>query len=226
MADNFQQTNKPTDQASAAARQAAEAMRQGAQAAQQGGRAAGEALRGAGEMAAEAAQSGSEAGAAAVRRAGEAVGETLRRNAEAFAESQRAFLQTAAQQFEAASRKLADTTPGTVESLRALMALPNTAQGGLQEWQQGMAGLLGGVAQTNLRAAQELFQLANPAALVEVQQRFVRDYLEALLQGTANLVRASRRTAEETLRPLEQQIEQHRRAANQGQAYPHAHAAE
>ena len=219
MADNFQQTNKPTDQASAAARQGAEAMRQGALAAQQGGHAAGEA-------GAEAAQSGSEAGAAAVRRAGEAVGETLRRNAEAFAESQRAFLQTAAQQFEAASRKLADTTPGTVESLRALMALPNTAQGGLQEWQQGMAGLLGGVTQANLRAAQELFQLANPAALVEVQQRFVRDYLEALLQGTANLVRASRRTAEETLRPLERQIEQRRRAANQGQPYPHAHAAE
>jgi len=68
-----------------------------------------------------------------MQRTGEAVGETLRRNAEAFAESQRAFLQTAAQQFEAASRKLADTTPGTVENLRALMALPNTAQGGLQD---------------------------------------------------------------------------------------------
>jgi hypothetical protein len=110
--------------------------------------------------------------------------------------------------------------------LRALMTLPNTAQGGLQELQQSMAGLVQGVMQTNLRAAQELFQLANPAALAEVQQRFMRDYLEALLQGTANLVRASRRTAEETLRPLEQQIEQRRQAAHQPQRYPYPHAAE
>ena len=227
MVDNIQQTSKqPNDQISAAARQGAEALRQGAQAAQQGGRATGEALRGAGEMAGEAAQGGSAAGAAAVQRAGEAVGETVRRNAEALAESQRAFLQTAAQQFEAASRKLAEGAPGNIENLRTLMALPNTAQGGLQELQQSMAGLVQGVMQTNLRAAQELFQLANPAALIEVQQRFMRDYLEALLQGTANLVRASRRTAEETLRPLERQIEQRRQAANQGQPYPYAHAAE
>jgi hypothetical protein len=154
------------------------------------------------------------------------VGESMRRNAEAFAEGQREFLQKTAQQFEAASRKLADAAPGNVENLRALMTLPNTAQGGLQELQQSVAGLVQGVVQTNLRAAQELFQLANPAALVEVQQRFVRDYLEALLQGTANVVRASRRTAEETLRPLERQIEQRRQAANQGQPYPYAHAAE
>ena len=227
MADNTQQTSKqPNDQISAAARQGAEALRQGAQAAQQGGRATSEALRGAGEMAGEATQSGSAAGAAAMQRTGEVVGETLRRNAEAFAESQREFLQKTAQQFEAASRKLADAAPGNVENLRALMALPNAAQGGLQELQQSVAGLVQGVVQTNLRAAQELFQLANPAALVEVQQRFVRDYLEALLQGTANLVRASRRTAEETLRPLEQQIEQRRQAANQGQPYYYAYAAE
>jgi hypothetical protein len=227
MVDNIQQTSKqPTDQASAAARQSAEALRQGAQAVQQGGRATSEALRGASEVGAEATQSGSAAGAAAVQRSGDVLGETMRRNAEAFAESQREFLQKTAQQFEAASRKLADAAPGNVENLRALMALPNTAQGGLQELQQSVAGLVQGVVQTNLRAAQELFQLANPAALVEVQQRFAREYLDALLQGTANVVRASRRTAEETLRPLERQIEQRRQAANQGQPYHHAHAAE
>jgi hypothetical protein len=227
MADNNQQTSKqPTDQASAAARQGAEAMRQGAQAVQQGGRATSEALRGAGELGAEATQSGSAAGAAAMQRTGDAVGESMRRNAEAFAEGQREFLQKTAQQFEAASRRMADAAPGNIENLRALMTLPNTAQGGLQELQQSMAGLVQGVMQTNLRAAQELFQLANPAALAEVQQRFMRDYLEALLQGTANLVRASRRTAEETLRPLEQQIEQRRQAAHQPQRYPYPHAAE
>ena len=68
-----------------------------------------------------------------------------------------------------------------------------------------------GVAQTNLRVAQEVFRLANPAPLVELQQRFVREYTDALLQNGATMVRAVRRTADETLRPLEQQIEQQQR---------------
>jgi hypothetical protein len=65
--------------------------------------------------------------------------------------------------------------------------------------------------QTNLRAAQELFRLANPAPVVELQQRFVREYTDTLLQNSATLVRAVRRTADEALRPLEQQIEQQQR---------------
>jgi hypothetical protein len=83
--------------------------------------------------------------------------------------------------------------------------------------QQGVTGLVEGVVQTNLRAAQELFRLANPAPFVELQQRFAREYTDTLLRNSATLVRAMRRTADETLRPLEQQIErQQREQANQG----------
>ena len=67
--------------------------------------------------------------------------------------------------------------------------------------------------QTNLRAAQELLRLANPAPFVELQQRFAREYTDALMRNSATLVRAVRRTADETLRPLEQQ---RRERANQG----------
>ena len=75
-----------------------------------------------------------------------------------------------------------------------------------------------GVVQTNLRAAQELFRLANPAPFVELQQRFAREYTDTLVQNGATLVRAMRRTADETLRPLEQQIErQQREQANENQ---------
>ena len=74
-----------------------------------------------------------------------------------------------------------------------------------------MAGLIEGVVQTNLRAAQELFRLANPAPFVELQQRFAREYTDTLLRNSATLVRAVRRTADETLRPLEQQIERQQR---------------
>ena len=98
------------------------------------------------------------------------------------------------------------------------MALPNAAEGGLRDLQQGVTGLVEGVVQTNLRAAQELFRLANPAPFVELQQRFAREYTDTVLRNSATLVRAMRRTADETLRPLEQQIErQQREQANQNQ---------
>jgi hypothetical protein len=49
-----------------------------------------------------------------------------------------------------------------------------------------------------------------------LQRRFVREYVDALLEGQAALPRAVRRTAEETLRPLEEQIDARRRAADTG----------
>jgi hypothetical protein len=198
-----------------------EATRQSAQAAQQGSQGASEALRQAGEMAAETAQRGAQAGSDAVQRAGGATGEAMRVGMEALADTQRQFVQAAAKQFEEMSRKLAQSAQGTTEDMRAFIALPTAAKGGMQDLQQSMTGLIEGVVRTNLRATQELFQLANPSAFVELQQRFVREYLDVLMQGTATLVHATRRTADETLRPLEQQIEQRQRG-NQALRYPHA----
>src|SRR4051794_20489706 len=144
--------------------------------------------------------------------------ETMFRGTEAFADSQRQFVQKAAEQFEAMNRKIAEAAQGTTEDLRAFMMLSKAAKGGLQDISQSMMGLIEGVMRTNLRATEELLQLANPSAYVELQQRFIGKYLDALLQGTAILVRATRRTADETLRPLEQQIAQ-RQQATQSQRY-------
>ena len=111
---------------------------------------------------------------------GTTIGETTRRGTQAVVESQRQIVQDAAQRFEEVSRKLAEATQGTTENVRRLLSLPNAAEGGLRDLQQGMTGLFEGVVQTNLRVAQELFRLANPAPIVELQQRFVREYTDAL----------------------------------------------
>ena len=222
MADNNVQSSKPQNEQANAGRQGAEAVRAGAQAVQQGGQSGAEALRRTAEVTAEATRRGGEAGAQAAQRAGAAAGETVQRSAEAFADSQREFVQQAAERFQDVSQKVAEAAQANAENLRALMVLPNSAQGGLQDLQQSVTGLVEGVVRTNLRAAQQLFQLAHPGAYIELQQRFAREYLDALMQGTATFVRATRRTAEETLRPLEQQIEQRRQQANQGQRYQHA----
>jgi hypothetical protein len=51
------------------------------------------------------------------------------------------------------------------EDVRSLMVLPSAAQGGLQDLQQGVTGLIEGIVHTNLQATQELFRLTNPGRL-------------------------------------------------------------
>ncbi len=199
--------NKPQDNQRA---NADAAIRKSADAMQQGGHATADALRQNAEAGADVARRSTEAGADAARRGAELANDTARRGTQAVVESQRQIAQDAAQRFEEVSRKVADAARGTTENLRQLMALPNAAQGGLRDIQQGMTGLVEGVVRTNLRVAQELFRLANPAPIVELQQRFAREYTDTLLRNSATLVRAVRRTADETLRPLEQQIAQQR----------------
>jgi hypothetical protein len=198
--------NKPQNAHAAAATDAA--IRRSAEAVQQGGHATAEAVRQNAEVGADVARRITEAGADSARRSAELANDTARRSAQAVADAQRQIAQDAAQRFEEVSHKVAEATRGTTENVRQLMALPNAAEGGLRDLQQGMAGLVEGVVQTNLRAAQELFRLVNPAPVVELQQRFAREYTDALLRNSATLVRAMRRTADETLRPLEEQIRQ------------------
>ncbi|MDQ2803573.1 MAG: phasin family protein [Pseudomonadota bacterium] len=212
--------NNPASAGAAAARSglqaASEATRQNTEAMQQGGRAVGDALR-----------RGSEAGAEAVQRAGDATSERMRTasatlGGQAVADGQRQMVRDAAEKFQQVSRKMAEAVQGTTEDMRTMMVLPNAANGGLQDLQQSMTGLIEGIVRTNLRASQELFRLANPSAFIELQQRFVRDYLDALMEGSATLVRATRRTADETLRPLEAQIEHRQQARRSEHHYQNA----
>lgn len=209
MADNAQQN--PT-------RQAAEAV-------QTSGRATSDAVKRGGEVAADATRQVGEAGADAVNRSGRVGSESIRQGTQHLAESQQQIVQNAAEQFEQLSRKVAQAFQGSSEDVRSLMVLPSAAQGGLQDLQQGVTGLIEGIVHTNVQATQELFRLANPGAYVELQHRFVRQYLDALIENSVNLVRAVRRTADETLGPLEQQLHQ-RRSARQDENQEYRQAAE
>ena len=209
MADNTQQN--PT-------RQAAEAV-------QTSGRATSDAVRRGGEVAADATRRVGEAGADAVNRSGRVGSESIRQGTQHLAESQQQIVQNAAEQFEQLSRKVAQAFQGSSEDVRSLMVLPSAARGGLQDFQQGVTGLIEGIVHTNLRATQELFRLTNPGAYVELQHRFARQYLDALIENSVNLVRAVRRTADETLGPLEQQLQQ-RRSAHQDEDSEYRQAAE
>ena len=55
---------------------------------------------------------------------------------------------------------------------------------------ESTAALIEAVVQTDLRATQELLCAENPKAVLELQQRFVREYMAVLMQGTMTLVKA------------------------------------
>ena len=165
-----------------------------------------------GRAAAEVTRQGTQTGMETMRRASEAATETVRRTTQVVAEGQRQIAQDAAQTVQAVSRKMTQVAQSTSEEMRQLAALPHAAEEGMRDVKQGITGLIEGVMQANLRVTQELFRLASPTAMIELQQRFVREYVDAVMQGTATLVRAVRRTADETLPPLEAQIEQRKQA--------------
>ncbi len=204
------------------ARRAAEAMRQIAYSVQQTGRGASDALREVGTVTADVTRQNSQTGVEAMQRVGNAALETMRQSVEAFSETQRQFVQKTVGQFTEASRRMAQANLATGENVRAFMTLPSSVRGGFQDMQTETIGLVESVAHQNVQAAQELFQLANPVAYFDLHQRVMRGYFDVMMNSTATLARAARRTTDETLRPIEQYIEQHRQAS---QAQPHQNAA-
>jgi CBS domain-containing protein len=187
-----------------------EAVRQEARAAEEGSRDMGNVMRRSGEAAAETTQHGAEVGAEILHRASDATSATARRSAHLLAASQRELAHGAADQFEQIGLKLGEAARESADNLRSMMVMPNPFGTGLRDLQQGVSSLVEGVVRTNLRATQEFFRLANPGAVIDLQRRFVRDYFGALMEGSAVIARAVHRSAEETLRPLEEQIEESR----------------
>jgi CBS domain-containing protein len=124
------------------------------------------------------------------------------------AEGQRQVLEDVAERYEAIARRMAQTMQENASGLRTLMLPFETAAENLQDLQEGMTGLVNGVVQSNVHAAQRLLRLADPAAVYDLQSRFVREYLDTLLQGTSAFIRVARQTAEQTLRPIEARIEE------------------
>jgi hypothetical protein len=104
------------------------------------------------------------------------------------AAEERQFMTKAAGQSEEANRGWARDAAEKTQTMLASMA---NAQGGFQDLQTCMSGLVEGVVRTNLRLAQEMFLVRSPHAFVELQRRFLHEYFDAFQEGTAALIRAT-----------------------------------
>jgi CBS domain-containing protein len=155
----------------------------------------------------ELSRQGGEAEARGLRQGGEMAGDLTRRATSAAAEGSRHIVEDTARHIEEVGREMAEAAEGIAEDIR-LMLLPTSAEGGLHDVQRALGGLVEGVVHTNLRITQELFRRSNPGAIAQLQGRFIREYLDALVEGQTSIFRAVRRAADETLRPLERQQRQ------------------
>lgn len=197
------------------ARAQQEAARTGAAQMRQGAEAGAEAGQRGGQAASTAMRAHAEIGTEAIRRGGETMGEMARGGTQTLAEGGRNMAEGAAHDMEEAAERTAEAMRRMAHDISRLMMMPRTAGGGLQDMQDAMSQLMNGVMRTNLRMTQEMFRRANPGAVVELQGSFMREYLETLVEGGATMLRATRRTADEALRPLEEQMERRNGEARQ-----------
>jgi CBS domain-containing protein len=187
-----------------------QATEQAADAAERGGRSAAQGAHRAGEAGGQIMRHTGDAGAESMRHFGRAAGEAMQRGSHAAAEGQRSIAHSAAEQWEDFGNRMALTMQESARDLRALFALPGVSRDGMQDIREGISGLVEGVMRTNMRMVQELFRIASPATTLDLQRRFGAQYLEALLESSATLMRGARRAADDALRPLESRVEERR----------------
>lgn len=165
----------------------AEAIRRGSQA-------GAEIVGRTGKAAREAIQQGDAALEATARQAGDAMARAPEA-AEAGAETMRrsgAEVARRAEAMEAGGRQLAQGTIRSTTEAAAAMGPTTTAAAGMAALPQAFAGFLGDMARTNWQIGQEMLRLTNPVALIELQQRMLRGYLDMILAGQAQLARTTR----------------------------------
>ncbi len=141
-----------------------------------------------------------------VRHLGDTASETARAGSRQVAGVQQKFTQNAARDFDQSVSRIAEVLQEMAPDWRALVQLPGVGGGKLQDLAVTMSSAVERVMEVNLSAAEQLFRMSGPVAMLELQQRFTQQYLHALLEGSTAVVRAVRQSAEQTLEPLEQRM--------------------
>ncbi|HYG89876.1 MAG TPA: CBS domain-containing protein [Azospirillum sp.] len=152
-------------------------------------------------------------GARAAQQGIEVSAQTTRRGIEAVGQGAQNLVETSADQFQQMGDMMANAARDASDSARMLATFASFTNDGIRGMQQATSGLLERMVQINVNAMQEMLRQANVGAMTAFQQRFARDYLEAMAQGSAELLRAAQQLATEAVRP----IEEHARARREAQ---------
>src|SRR5262249_21523993 len=111
-----------------------------------------------------------------------------------------------AQEFDQSISRIARLLQEMSQDWQAFAQLPGAGGGKMRDLAVTMGSALERVMDVNLRAAEHLFKMSGPTAMLELQHRFIQQYLHALLDSSPAMIRAVRQSAEQTLGPLEQHL--------------------
>src|SRR5205823_3419099 len=99
---------------------------------------------------------------------------------------------------------LSGTAQETTGDVQALMMSTRAAASRMQDAQRAWLEFLTRNVQASARLPQELIRCRSVQDIAELQSRFVRESVNVLLDGSAEILRATGRAAEDALRPLEE----------------------
>jgi CBS domain-containing protein len=151
----------------------------------------------------EATQHGTRSAGMLGRGAIESSGAMIESGMRAASEETRHFMEESARDFGEATRRLSESAERTMADLGNLMNIPAVAGQGVREMQQAATGLVARVMQTNARAVQDLFRLAQPTEVMTMQHRVMQQYLRGLVEASAGVLEVTRRVADDALQPIE-----------------------
>jgi CBS domain-containing protein len=195
-------SGRAEDAGRSGARAAAEAGREGAARAGEAGRETGMRAGEAGREGGRSLARGAREGGRGVREAMEEAGRGAEQASRRIGRQAENAVETTASQFDAMGDMLARAGREAAENARRMMMIPGMNGTGFRALQEASTTLLDRMMETNARIAGELVRRSNPGEVASMQQRLLRDYLEALADTSAELLSAARRFADEAMVPI------------------------
>jgi iron-sulfur cluster repair protein YtfE (RIC family) len=106
----------------------------------------------------------------------------------------------------AAAEIYGETAQITVQDMQAVATCSSIAAGGLGELRQAWMEWFGRNLRAGARASQEMLRCTTIEQLAEIQRNFLKESLDSLLEGGAQMLRISSRISEDAARPIEDRV--------------------
>jgi len=155
-------------------------------------------------------------------RATEAAAAALRHGAETATEGARRLTQEVAERAERGNRAVlaaaeiySETAQLTAEDLQAIATCSAVAAGGMTEMRQAWMDWLSQTLRAGARASQEMLRCTTIEQVADVQRSFLKESLDHLLEGSAQILRISGRISENARRPIEDRVSNGRRGGGE-----------
>lgn len=159
-------------------------------------------------------------GEEAAEQVAQSAGSAVARGAEIATVGARRLAQAATDEAEhrnravlAAAEIYGETAQLTAEDMQAIATCSGIAAGGLGEMRHAWMEWLSRSLRAGARASEQLLRCTTIEQLADIQRNFLKESLDNLLEGSAQMLRISSRITEDAARPIEDRVSHLRRAS-------------